>query len=41
MCNSTNDFDVFMQKVLIQSIQMLNQIYEELFGEPFTDLANL
>ena len=41
MSNSSNDFDMFMYKVVPQSIRMLNQIYEELFGELFTDLANL
>jgi len=41
MCNSTNDFDMFMYKVIPQSIRMLNQIYQALFGEQFTTLANL
>ena len=41
MCNSTNNFDMFMYKVVPQSVRMLNEIYEELFKEPFTTLANL
>ena len=41
MCNSTYDFDMFMYKVIPQSIRMLNEIYMELFAEPFTTLANI
>ncbi len=38
MANTTNDFDMFMYKVLGQTIRMINEIYIELFGELFVQL---
>lgn len=35
MCNSTNDFDVFVSKTLALTIRMVNEYYMTLFNEPF------
>jgi hypothetical protein len=38
MCRLTNDFDMFMYKVLGQSIRMINEYYMVLFNQPFVSL---
>lgn len=41
MSRVTNDFDMFMYKVLAQAIEMLNEIYMVLFNENFSDLEGI